>query len=90
MTGGTVVDFDKDIDVNVDINLSFDVKVDVDKTTDIDVDIKAYADIVGNIAELTLSVEAYGFNTYTQADVAILTVAFELSSIDLYAVSVAY
>lgn len=83
------VDFDKDIDVSVDVNLDFDVDVDVVKNTDIDVSVDVDTDISGNTAELTLSVEAYGEDTYTQADVAILTIADELSSIDLYAISVA-
>jgi ribosome-associated translation inhibitor RaiA len=81
------VDFSKDIDVKVDTDLNFDVDVDVKKETDIDVKVNADADVKGNTAELTLSVEAYGYDTYTQADVAILTMEDQLSSIDLYAVS---
>jgi hypothetical protein len=81
------VDFDKEIDIDVDVDLEFDVDVKVEKETDIDVKIDADADVHGNIAELILSVEAYGYDTYVQADVAILTIEDELSSIDLYAVS---
>lgn len=81
------VDFDKEIDVDIDVSLEFDVDVDVKKDTDIDVCINADVDVKGNSAELILSVEAYGEDTYVQADVAILTIEDELSSIDLYAVS---
>lgn len=81
------VDFDKDIDVDVTVDLDFNVDVKVEKETDIDVKVDAEADVDGNIAELTLSVEAFGYDTYTQADVAMLTIEDELSSIDLYAIS---
>lgn len=81
-------DFSKDIevDVDVDVNLSFDLKVDVDKDTDIDVKITSDADIKGNVAELFLDLEAFGNDTYVQADIAILTTD-DLSMITLYAVS---
>lgn len=81
------VEFEKEIDVDVKIDLDFDVDVKVEKETDIDVKVEAEADVDGNIAELILSVESYGYDTYVQADVAVLTLEYQLSSIDLYAIS---
>jgi hypothetical protein len=81
------VDFDKEIDIDVDVDFDVDVDVDVDKDTDIDVYIDADTDIRGNSAELFLSVEAYGYDTYTQADAVVLTIEDALSSIEVYAVS---
>jgi hypothetical protein len=81
-------DFSKDItvDVDVDVNLAFDLDVKVDKSTDICVYVNSDADIKGNVAELFLDLEAFGDDSYVQADIAILTTD-SLSMITLYAVS---
>lgn len=75
-----------DVDVNVDVDVKFDLDVYVAKTTFINVDIFSAADIKGNVAELFLDLEAFGDDSYVQADIAILTTD-SLSSITLYAVS---
>lgn len=81
------VDFEKEIDVDVNVDLDFDVEVKVEKETDIDVKVESEADVDGNVAELILSVEAFGYDTFVQAEVAMLTIEDELSSIDLHAIS---
>lgn len=87
-TSDTTYDFSKDIEVDVcvDVNLNFDLDVKVSKTTDIAVNIASDADIKGNVAELFLDLEAFGSDSYVQADIAILTTD-TLSMITLYAVS---
>lgn len=82
-------EFEKELDIDVDVEIDFDVDVDVDveKDIDIDIDVKSDVDLDGNTAELTLDVQAIGDNTAVDAEVAILTVDNEMSSISLFAFS---
>ncbi len=82
-------EFSKDLDITVDVDLNFDVDVDVSvkKDIDIDIDVKSDVDLNGNTAELTLDVQAIGYNTDVEAIVSVLTVENELSSISLWAFS---
>lgn len=84
----TRYDFYKSLEIDVKVDFDFNVDVDVKKDTDITMDVDTKFDLDGNSAELILSVEAIGEYTHVEADVAILTVEGELSSIDLYAISV--
>jgi hypothetical protein len=81
------IDFDKDIDVKVDVDLDFKVDVEVTKFTDIFSNVFSFALVEGNVAEMTLSLEAFGTDTFVEYDGAILTMENQLSSIDFYAVS---
>lgn len=82
-------DFDKDINVDIDTNLSWNTDIDFDKDVDVDIDINAYANVVGNIAQLTLDAEAIGYDSLVEVDASVLTVEYELSSIALSVISVA-
>lgn len=82
-------EFSKDLDITVDVDLDFntEVDVDVDKDIDIDIDVHSDVDLDGNTAELTLDVQAIGYDTDVEAIVSVLTVENELSSISLWAFS---
>jgi len=74
-------EFSKDIDLDVDVELDFDTEIDFDKDVNVDVCIDADADVHGNIATLTFDVEAIGEDTLAEADVAVLAVEDQLSSV---------
>ena len=75
-------EFEKDVDVNVDVDLDFNTEVDLDKDVDVDIDVKSDVDLDDNFASATFSVEAIGKNTIAEADVAVLVIEGELSSVD--------
>jgi hypothetical protein len=83
------VDFDlsKDVEIDVDASLEVDVDVDVEKDVEVDVCIEIEADVEGNTAELYLSNEAFGDDTYAEADIVMWTTDYS-SSIEVYAISV--
>jgi hypothetical protein len=81
------VEFEKEIDIDVKVDFDFDVDVKVEKETNVDAKVEAEADVDGNLAELILSLEAVGYDTYTQADVQMLTIEDTYSGIELYAIS---
>jgi hypothetical protein len=76
------VDVDKDVDIDIDFDLDSDVKIDLDKDVDVDVKVDSDADVSGNIASATFSVEAIGKDTLAEADVHVLAVENQLSSVD--------
>ncbi len=76
---------DKSVQVNFDIK--FDTDIDLDKDVDVDVEIDADVNIDGNITNLVLDAEAIGDNTLVEADVGILTIEDQLSSLTLVVVS---
>jgi hypothetical protein len=78
---GNDFEFDKDIDVDVDFDFDVDVDIDVKKDVDIDVKVDSDVDLDGNFAQATFDVEAMGSNTFAQADVVVLTIEHELSSV---------
>ena len=75
-------EFDKDIDIDIDFDLDSDVKIDLDKDVKVDVDVKSDVDVDGNFASATFSVEAIGYDTLAEADVHVLAVEDQLSSVD--------
>ena len=75
-------EFDKDIDIDIDFDLDSDVKIDLDKDVKVDVDVKSDVDVDGNFASATFSVEAIGHDTLAEADVHVLAVENQLSSVD--------
>jgi hypothetical protein len=83
------VDFDlsKEVEIDVEASLEVDVDVDIEKEVEVDVCIEIEADVEGNTAELFLSNEAFGDDTYTQADIVMWTTEHS-SSIEVYAISV--
>ncbi len=85
----TEASFFKLIDVDVNFDIKFDTNIDLDKDVDVDVKIDADADIKGNITNLTLDAEALGDDTLVEADVGILTVENQLSSLTLVVISAA-
>ena len=70
------------VDVDVDVDLDFDAEVDLDKDVDVNIDVKSDVDLDDNFASATFSVEAIGKNTIAEADVAVLVIEGELSSVD--------
>ncbi len=81
--------FDKDLKVDVNFDIKFDTDIDLKKDVDVNVDINADADIKGNITNLTLDAEAIGSDTLVEADVGILTIENQLSSLTLVVISAA-
>lgn len=75
-------DFEKDLDIDVDTNLDFDTDVDLDKDVNVDIKVDSDVDLDGNFASATFSVEAIGKDTIAEADVAVLVIEDELSSVD--------
>ena len=78
----TEFEFDKEIDIDIDFKLDSDVDIKLEKDVDVDIKIDADADVKGNIATATFSVEAVGKDTLAEADVHVLAVEDELSSVD--------
>jgi hypothetical protein len=77
----------KDALINVITDLDVGVVVDVLKDVDVTVNVDVVLNVEGNTAEVYLSNEAFGDNTYTQTDVVMWTTEHS-SSIELYAISV--
>ena len=75
-------DFEKEVDIEVDVDLEFDTEVDLDKDVNVNIDVKSDVDLDDNFASATFSVEAIGKNTIAEADVAVLVIEGELSSVD--------
>jgi hypothetical protein len=75
-------EFDKDVDIDIDFDLDSDVKIDLDKEVNVDIDVKSDVDVDGNFASATFSVEAIGKDTLAEADVHVLVVEDQLSSVD--------
>lgn len=75
-------DFDKDLDIKVDVDLDFDTDIKLDKDVDIDIKVDSYVDLEGNFASATFSTEAIGTDTIAEADVHVLVIEGELSSVD--------
>ncbi len=80
--GSDDIDFDKDIDIEVEFDFDSDVDIKLDKDVDIDIDIKSDVNLDGNFASATFSAEAVGVNTIAEADVHVLVIEGELSSVD--------
>ena len=76
------MEFEKDLDINIDFNLDSDVTIDLTKCVDVDVTVDSDANIDGNVATATFSAEAIGEDTFAEADVHVLVVEGELSSVD--------
>ncbi len=81
--------FEKDIKVDVNFDIKFDTDVDLDKVVDVDVDVDADVQIDGNITNLTLDAEAMGDETLVEADVGLMAVGGQLSSLTLVVMSAA-
>ena len=75
-------DFTKDLNIDIDFDLDSDVNIDLDKFVDVDVTVDSTANIEGNVATATFSAEAIGEDTFAEADVHVLVVEGELSSVD--------
>ena len=75
-------DFDKDLDIDINFDLDSDVNIDLDKDVNVDIDIDSDLDLEGNFASATFSVEAIGSDTLAEADVHVLVIEGELSSVD--------
>ena len=82
MTDYVDFEFDKEIDIDIDFSLDSYVDIDFDKEVDVDVDVKSDVDLDGNFAQAVFSVEAIGSQTLAEADVHVLVVEGELSSVD--------
>jgi hypothetical protein len=76
------VKFEKEIDIKIDFDFESDVDIKLEKDVNVDIKIEADADIKGNIATATFSVEAVGKDTLAEADVHVLAIEDELSSVD--------
>jgi hypothetical protein len=80
--GDVNVDVDKDIDVNIDFNLDSDVDINLDKEVNVDVDVYSDVHVDGNFASATFSAEAFGHDTLAEADVHVMAVEDQLSTVD--------
>ena len=78
----TEFDFEKTVDIVVDFDLTSDVAIDLNKDVDIDVNVNQQVNLDGNFAQATFSVEAIGTNTLAEADVHVLVIEGQLSSVD--------
>lgn len=79
---GEEFEFEKEIDIDIEFEFESDVDIKLEKDVDVDIKIDSDADIKGNIATATFSVEAVGKDTLAEADVHVLAVEDELSSVD--------
>lgn len=73
------INVDKDIDVNIDFDLNADVNIDIDKDVNVDVKVNSDADVNGNVSQVFFDVQAHGKDTFTQADIFVITVEDQLS-----------
>lgn len=74
------VDFYKNIDVEIDVDVKLDVDIDFHKDVDIDVKVDSKAEVEGNIANVSVEAEAYGYDTLVEIDATVLTIEDQLSS----------
>ena len=74
--------FEKELDVDVEVDFDFEYDIKLDKDVDVDIDIKSDVDLDGNFASATFSAEAIGDYTIAEADVHVLVIEGELSSVD--------
>ncbi|WP_372624828.1 hypothetical protein [Falsiroseomonas sp.] len=75
-------EFEKEVDIKVDVDFDFDVDIELDKDVDIDIKVDSDVDLDGNFASATFSAEAIGDETVAEADVHVLVIEGELSSVD--------
>jgi hypothetical protein len=76
------IDFEKDVDIDINFDFDSDVHITLEKDVYVDVNIHSDADVFGNVAMATFSVEAIGRDTFAQADVHVLAVENQMSSVD--------
>jgi hypothetical protein len=86
---GNEFEFEKEVDIKIDFDFDSNVDIDVNKDVDIDVKVDSDVDLDGNYASATFSAEAIGCETYAQADVHVLVIEGELSSVDGFLVAAA-
>jgi len=77
---GEEVEVDVDVKKDIDIDFEMDAKIDIYKEFDAYVDICVDVDIDGNSATFAIDIEAFGKNSATELDLAVL-VTDESSSI---------
>jgi hypothetical protein len=82
MSGENEFEFEKEVDIDIKFDFESEVDIKLDKEVDVDIWIDADADVYGNIATATFSVEAIGKDTLAEADVHVLAVEDQLSSVD--------
>jgi hypothetical protein len=80
--GDPNVEFSKDVDININFDFTSDVDISLNKDVCVDVNIDSDADVFGNVAMATFSAEAIGFDTFAEADVHVLAVEDQMSSVD--------
>lgn len=78
----TEFDFAKTIDTTVDFDLTSTTDIDLNKDVSLDVNVDQSVNLDGNFASATFSAEAIGTNTLAEADVHVLVIEGELSSVD--------
>ncbi len=79
--------FDLDKDVKIDVELELKLDVEIKKDVEIDVKIDADADVKGNIAEVVFDAQAFGDDTFVQADIFTIAIEDTMSSASGYVVS---
>ncbi|WP_066379671.1 MULTISPECIES: hypothetical protein [unclassified Anabaena] len=78
--GGTVVNFDKDLNTHIDTDIDFDFDSYIDQDFYKDGHINFNVDVHGNSATLAVDNEAYGYDTLVEAIAGQLTIENKLSS----------
>jgi hypothetical protein len=77
---------DKDVEIEVekdfqiDVELDYTLDVEVEKETDIEVYVDTDLELEGNYAEVNFDTQAYGDETFVQADIFVLTEDGKMSS----------
>lgn len=67
------VDFDKLIDVTINTDINLDVVIDFDKTFDACILVNSDVNIFGNLTNVSVEAEAYGWDTLVEVDTMVLT-----------------
>jgi hypothetical protein len=68
-------EFKKEVEIKVEAELEFKVDVDVEvkKEVKVDVDIEQKVELKGNVAIFAIDVEALGYDTFVELNLAVLT-----------------
>jgi hypothetical protein len=78
---GKKIELKKELETEIEFEFESEVDIKLDKNVDIKVDVKSDVDIDDNFASLTFDVEAIGDDTLAEADVSVLVIDNELSSV---------
>lgn len=67
------VDFEKYIDVEINTTINLEVDIDFYKDFDAHFDVTSYVCVEGNLTNVSVEAEAYGWDTVVEIDAVVLT-----------------